>query len=102
MPNLMAVNLLLAECTRHMQILNFTTAVILLITKSKSVLTYNILMVNQFHEFKLSVGPLGVCYVLEGSGQLLNCNILLGHCVICRTHDSLEKKEKIYQNILQD
>ena len=49
-------------------------------------------MVDQFHEFKLSVRPLGMCHILEGSGQLLNCNILLGHCVIRSTHDTLKKK----------
>lgn len=48
-------------------------------------------MIDQFHEFELSVGPLRVCHVLKRSGQLFNRNILRSDGVVRRAVTEIQK-----------
>ncbi len=52
--------------------------------KDKFKVSY-VFVVDKFHEFKLSVCPLGVSNILERTAQLLNGNILLGDGIECST-----------------
>lgn len=48
-------------------------------------------MIDQLHEFELSVGPLRVCHVLKRSGQLFNRHILRSDGVVRRATTEMQK-----------
>lgn len=43
-----------------------------------------VFVIDQLHELEFSVGPLRVCYILEGSRQLLNRHILRSDGIVRR------------------
>ncbi len=56
-------------------------------------------MVDQLHELELSVGPFGVCDILERPTQFLDGNVLLGDTVIGSTAKMETNSHKWFRNL---